>query len=141
MGRTVFDPVLDRFVSYPDLIITDTVSVATRAAMLALTSTQNGDVVIVAADEGNNNNPACYIALNDDATKDINDYALVPSAFDYITLTEAQQLANINATTISSTQWGYLGGLDQSLAQASSVQFTSFILLEILVLMLNRILL
>jgi hypothetical protein len=40
-----------------------------------------------------------------------------------LTSGEATQLANIDTTTISATQWGYVGGLDQELAQASTVQF------------------
>lgn len=40
-----------------------------------------------------------------------------------ITSGEATQLANIDTTTISATQWGYLGALDQSLTQASSPTF------------------
>jgi hypothetical protein len=40
-----------------------------------------------------------------------------------ITSGEATQLANINTTTISATQWGYLGGLDQGLTTTSTVQF------------------
>jgi len=36
---------------------------------------------------------------------------------------ELQQLSAIGATTISGTQWGYLGALDQGLTQASSPTF------------------
>lgn len=39
--------------------------------------------------------------------------------------TELGQLANIDATTISATQWGYLGGLDQDLQTVDSVQFAA----------------
>lgn len=38
---------------------------------------------------------------------------------------EFTQLKNIDAVTISNTQWGYLGALDQSLAVASAVEFAS----------------
>ena len=40
-----------------------------------------------------------------------------------ITETEANQLANIDTTTISTTQWGYLGALNQGLTTTSTVQF------------------
>lgn len=36
---------------------------------------------------------------------------------------ELQQLQNIDASTISSTQWGYVGNLDQGLATTSDVTF------------------
>jgi len=41
-----------------------------------------------------------------------------------ITASEYTQLQNINSVTISNTQWGYLGELDQSLTQASSPTFS-----------------
>ena len=41
-----------------------------------------------------------------------------------VTASEYQQLQNINSVTISNTQWGYLGELDQSLTQASSPTFS-----------------
>jgi len=37
---------------------------------------------------------------------------------------ELEQLQNINLTTITSTQWGYLGGIDQALATTDNVIFT-----------------
>ena len=40
-----------------------------------------------------------------------------------ITSGEATQLANIDTTTISATQWGYLGALNQGLTTTSTVQF------------------
>jgi len=42
-----------------------------------------------------------------------------------LTDAEIQQLQNINATTISTTQWGYLGALDQGLTTTSDVQFNT----------------
>ena len=42
-----------------------------------------------------------------------------------ITSGEATQLANIGTTTISATQWGYLGGQDQSVATGDDVAFNS----------------
>lgn len=41
-----------------------------------------------------------------------------------ITSGEATQLANINTTSISTTQWGYVGALDQGLTTNSEVQFS-----------------
>lgn len=40
-----------------------------------------------------------------------------------LTASEIQQLENIGATTISGTQWGYLGAQNQQLDTGSSVQF------------------
>ena len=37
---------------------------------------------------------------------------------------ELQQLQNINSSTISATQWGYVGALDQALTSSSSVTFS-----------------
>jgi hypothetical protein len=42
-----------------------------------------------------------------------------------LTSAEVTQLANINTTTISATQWGYLGVLNQSLTSTSSPTFTA----------------
>jgi hypothetical protein len=44
-----------------------------------------------------------------------------------LTTGEVDQLENIGATTISATQWGYLGATDQALATTDSVQFNSAI--------------
>lgn len=41
------------------------------------------------------------------------------------TIAEIAQLANIGATTISATQWGYLGALDQALATTDTVAFSA----------------
>lgn len=37
---------------------------------------------------------------------------------------EIQQLENIGAATVSAAQWGYLGGLDQTVSSSSSVDFS-----------------
>ena len=50
------------------------------------------------------------------------DIALTGS-LDGINPTERAQLANINGTTISSTQWGYLGATDQGLSTSSTPTF------------------
>lgn len=42
-----------------------------------------------------------------------------------LTSGEATQLANINSVTITNTQWGYLGNLDQGVATSNSPQFTN----------------
>jgi hypothetical protein len=44
-----------------------------------------------------------------------------------LTSGEVEQLENIGATTISATQWGYLGATDQALATTDNVQFNSAI--------------
>ena len=40
---------------------------------------------------------------------------------------EVNQLKNINTSTISSTQWGYLGALNQNLATTNNVQFNNLV--------------
>lgn len=45
-----------------------------------------------------------------------------------LTSGEVTQIANIGATTISATQWGYLGTLDQNLGTANNVTFTDLAL-------------
>lgn len=40
-----------------------------------------------------------------------------------ITADEASQLANIGTSTISATQWGYVGGMDQDVSAAASPRF------------------
>jgi len=42
-----------------------------------------------------------------------------------ITSGEASQIGNIDSVTISNTQWGYLGGQDQSVATSDSPSFTN----------------
>lgn len=51
---------------------------------------------------------------------DINEY---PDELKNLTTTEIQQLENIGSTTISSTQWGYLGSMNQGVATTDNVQF------------------
>ena len=48
-----------------------------------------------------------------------------PDALKNLTAGEVGQLENIGAVTISATQWGYLGALDQGLTTGSAVQFAS----------------
>ena len=42
-----------------------------------------------------------------------------------LTAAEGAQLENINSVTISNTQWGYLGALNQSVTTTSNVQFNN----------------
>ena len=42
-----------------------------------------------------------------------------------LTAVEGEQLENINSVTISNTQWGYLGGMDQDVKTTSDVTFAS----------------
>jgi len=53
----------------------------------------------------------------------INGDLLMSGLLDGITSTERTQLRNINATAISSTQWGYLGAFNQSLTTTSTPTF------------------
>lgn len=79
----------------------------------------NGDIILDPNGSGNINLPdlsASRVPLIDSG----ND--LVSSN---VTETEFSQLENIGSTTISSTQWGYLGALDQALTQSDDVGFNS----------------
>lgn len=51
--------------------------------------------------------------------------ALGGNGLEALTTAEVDQLENIGAATISATQWGYVGDLDQALTTASNVQFGS----------------
>ena len=44
-----------------------------------------------------------------------------------LTTSKVNQLKNIGLTTISTTQWGYLGNLNQDLTTASNVTFNNII--------------
>jgi hypothetical protein len=57
-----------------------------------------------------------------------------PSNLKLLTNTEAAQLLNINATTISAANWGYLGVLDQAAGIGASPQFGSPLLKTSLIL-------
>lgn len=48
-----------------------------------------------------------------------------PDELKNLTTAEIQQLENIGAVTISSSQWGYVGVLDQSLTTSQNVQFAT----------------
>jgi hypothetical protein len=56
-----------------------------------------------------------------------------------ITQSEISQIQNINSTTISNNQWGYLGSLDQSLSTSSTPSFTGMNLSGILNMNANKI--
>ena len=45
-----------------------------------------------------------------------------------LTTGEVSQLMNMGAVTVSSTQWGYLGGMDQSVKQSDSVTFNNVVI-------------
>lgn len=53
---------------------------------------------------------------------------MITAGLDNLTSGEVTQLLNIGATTISATQWGYLGELNQSLTSTSSPTFGTPIL-------------
>ena len=55
------------------------------------------------------------------------DVSATIGGIDYSALTQAEvnQLANIDLNTISNTQWGYLGGLDQDVKAGSDVSFNN----------------
>jgi hypothetical protein len=50
-------------------------------------------------------------------------YVTTVTGLDNLTTAEVTQLANIDTTTISTTQWGYLGLMDQGVATTNSVVF------------------
>jgi hypothetical protein len=49
---------------------------------------------------------------------------------DGLTSAEASQIKNINSTTISSTQWGYVGNMNQNVNTSTAVKFSGLILVE-----------
>lgn len=49
----------------------------------------------------------------------------ISNGIDTLTSAEVTQLGNIDTTTISGTQWGYIGTLNQSLTTTGNVQFNS----------------
>ena len=49
--------------------------------------------------------------------------AEIANTVNELTIAEVNQLKNIDTSTISTTQWGYIGELDQSLTTASDLQF------------------
>ena len=51
--------------------------------------------------------------------------AITANGVTALTSAEVDQLENINSTTISSTTWGHLGGIDQALSTSSSPTFNS----------------
>ena len=50
--------------------------------------------------------------------------SLLPTELQNLTNIEVQQLQNIDTTTISNTQWGYLGSMNQNVATTDSVSFS-----------------
>lgn len=51
--------------------------------------------------------------------------AMNAAGLEDLTASEVTQIGNIGATSISSTQWGYLGALDQGLTSSSNVDFAT----------------
>jgi hypothetical protein len=56
-----------------------------------------------------------------------------------VTTTEFSQLANINSTTISSSQWGYLGSMDQPVDTSSTPSFSGATMTGIIDMTNNKI--
>ena len=68
------------------------------------------------------------VTIGGDATGSANDINVVAINGVTITNAEATQLANINTSTISTTQWGYVGALNQNLGTTNDVQFNDLVL-------------
>ena len=68
------------------------------------------------------------VTIGGDATGSANDINVVAINGVTITNAEATQLANINGSTISSTQWEYVGLLNQYLGTTNDVQFNDLVL-------------
>jgi len=51
--------------------------------------------------------------------------AMITAGVQNLTASEVTQLSNIDLVTISNTQWGYLGAMNQGVSTADSVSFTS----------------
>ncbi len=54
------------------------------------------------------------------------------SKWQTLTTAEVDQLENINSNTISNTQWGYLGAMDQHVASSALVSFGTLTLTEVM---------
>ena len=65
------------------------------------------------------------VSLGGDVTGTANDVNVAKVQGVALTSGEATQLATIGTTTISATQWGYLGGSDQNVKTNSNVSFAS----------------
>ena len=68
------------------------------------------------------------VTIGGDATGSANDINVVAINGVTITNVEATQLANINTSTISTSQWGYVGALNQNLGTTNDVQFNDLVL-------------
>lgn len=71
----------------------------------------------------------CDLTVGSGKTLDISDGTFVTSTgLENITSDEITQLQNIGTNTVSSTQWGYIGALDQTLTTSASPSFTGLTL-------------
>lgn len=86
------------------------------------------DVVDPTADRAINLPNASGTVVLEDATQTLTNKTIAISQvteLSNLTAVEGAQLENINSVTISNTQWGYLGALDQGLTTTSDVAFNS----------------
>lgn len=85
--------------------------------LVRVTGSNRIDEVGISADASDN-----ITGVND---LDVGGDLTVTGAMGGITAAERTQLANIDSTTISTTQWGYVGGLNQALATSNSPTFAA----------------
>ena len=68
---------------------------------------------------------SAQIAAGGDVSGNVNSLTVEKVQGVSLTSDEATQIGNIGASTISGTQWGYLGGMDQDVISTSDVTFAS----------------
>ena len=68
---------------------------------------------------------SAQVAMGGDISGNANNATVAKVQGVALTSDEATQLANINSVTISNTQWGYVGDLDQALTTTSNVDFNN----------------
>lgn len=109
------------------IAITDNASTTTYASNWHKAD-YTDEVLSVAGETGAISAGSLRTAINVEDGADVTDATNVATALTNgvaaLTSGEVTQLANINTNSITTTQWGYLAGLDQSLGQSNSPTFS-----------------
>ena len=97
---------------------------------LAVSDTTNVDMILTgdtisANIKGGIFSGSAQVAAGGDVSGNVNSLTVEKIQGVSLTSGEATQLATIGTSTISSTQWGYLGGMDQDVKTTSDVTFAS----------------
>ena len=97
---------------------------------LAVSDTTNVDMILTgdtisANIKGGIFSGSAQVAAGGDVSGNVNSLTVEKVQGVSLTSGEATQLATIGTSTISATQWGYLGGMDQDVKTTSDVTFAS----------------